>query len=471
MLITRFRISVPVMVLLAMLCLALALGPGCNTDRAAIYTGGTSDFTMRPATDTARLLHNAHYFKLMGRTELALKELEEAYQRDPGNLKVAGALAEGYEQLGHSERAQQIYQEVLARYPDHQALANNLGFSYYQSGNWKAAEDCFRQALSQNPNNAAARNNLGLLLCRQGRQEEARRLWQETEGTAAAEQKLAQVATILGPASSSPDRLSAAAAKSPVSQPAAQTRAAPAEAARPSLRGGPTPGAARATPAGAMDSRAVSGLPDRSGEPLKETAAPPLPPTAAGQKPPVKAEPASNPGIYGGVIRPPAAVAAKPTPEPALAAATEPPESRPAVAAAVPAQAPPPKAAPSRVEAPKAVSSRPLTTAELEDTGIEVKNGNGVPDLARHTRSLLDLEGFNVVAIANHLDFGMERTVILCRPGAERVAEALRTKFFHGATVEPWKERGGNADADIRIILGHDLSRSFGEETAQGDQD
>ena len=46
------------------------------------------------AEEAPRLLRTAHYYKLMGRPEVALKELEEAHRLAPGNLKVANALAQ-----------------------------------------------------------------------------------------------------------------------------------------------------------------------------------------------------------------------------------------------------------------------------------------------------------------------------------------------------------------------------------------
>ncbi len=248
----RAKIIAPTQGLRVILLVVLVLAVGCSTWRSRAYPGGAYDLQVRPASgDTARLVRNAHYFKLMGRSELALKELEEAYQLDPSNLKVVNTLAECYEQLGRSERAQQIYLEALARHQDNQALANNLCFSYYQAGNWQQAEDCFRQTLAREPNNTAARNNLGLLLCRQGRQEEARRLWQEAEGTAAAESKLSQVLASLGLTGQSPVQ-SAAAGGASGSPPRRQATAAAAAAApAPATASAPVhgPAAPRAKPA------------------------------------------------------------------------------------------------------------------------------------------------------------------------------------------------------------------------------
>jgi hypothetical protein len=89
------------------------------------------------------------------------------------------------------------------------------------------------------------------------------------------------------------------------------------------------------------------------------------------------------------------------------------------------------------------------------ETNIAVINGNGVPDLARHTRSWLSLEGLNVVVIANYVDFGVDRTVIYYRPDSERVATVLNQKFFPGAAMESNLRLAANID--VKVVLGRDL--------------
>ena len=177
----------------------IVLGIGCGLRDPRLGRGGEFAGGFRwAAGDASRLIRNAHYFKLMGQPELALKEMEEVHRQEPGNMKVADALAHYCDELGLSERAQQIYLEALAQEPDNPVLQNNLGFSYYLAGNWRQAETGFRKTLARHPNNQAARNNLGLLLCRQGRQAEARRMWQEAEGEAAAAQKMGEALAVLG---------------------------------------------------------------------------------------------------------------------------------------------------------------------------------------------------------------------------------------------------------------------------------
>jgi thioredoxin-like negative regulator of GroEL len=102
-----------------------------------------------------------------------------------------------------------------------------------------------------------------------------------------------------------------------------------------------------------------------------------------------------------------------------------------------------------------APAPRPLTAAELMETAIEVRNGNGTHNLARRTRSLLHQEGFTVAKIGNHVDFGATKTIIYYRPGAERVARAVGATVFPPAGLKPsLKLKKG---MDIKILLGADL--------------
>ena len=107
-----------------------------------------------------------------------------------------------------------------------------------------------------------------------------------------------------------------------------------------------------------------------------------------------------------------------------------------------------------------------ITASELLETNIALKNGNGIPDLARNTRSLLHLEGFDSVSIGNHIDFGMERTVVYYRPEAEKVARLLGKKFFPEAELKA--EPQLKEEMDVKIILGRDLAPEKERFMAQG---
>ena len=107
------------------------------------------------------------------------------------------------------------------------------------------------------------------------------------------------------------------------------------------------------------------------------------------------------------------------------------------------------------------VSKPHLSVDQLLDTRIELKNGNGVQNQAREARSRLLSEGFTVVSIGNHIDFGLEKTVIAYRPEAVQVAEVLSQRFFPGANLE--KEDNISRGVDIRVSLGRDLMPGRGE--------
>ena len=99
------------------------------------------------------------------------------------------------------------------------------------------------------------------------------------------------------------------------------------------------------------------------------------------------------------------------------------------------------------------------------ETTIAILNGNGIHDLARATRSRLSLEGYNVVAINNFRDFGVERTVIYYRPDAARVASILNKQFFPGAELEPASRLADSID--VQVVLGHDLDPRYQAEAPQ----
>jgi Tfp pilus assembly protein PilF len=448
---------------------------GCGPVPSSSYTDATPgafypNVRQSPA-ELARLLRNAHYYKLMGRPELALKELEQAHQQNPGDLQLVNTLAQSYEELGQFDTARKLYQEALSLNGPHPALANNLCFTYYLEGRYQEAETCYRQTLARDPNNEAARNNLGLLYCRLGRTDEARRLWQEVDGTAAAEYKTRQALAALGMA----DRAVYAQRTSPA--PAEVSAVSPPLASAPSTRHSPAATLAPQKVAMKLPAQSPPEQPvpdnDQIGNVVQEQAAPlktsPVTASQAALKVPDRAvvAPISHPA-------PPVQEASPPTP---IAAVSLPPASRaselgtpaaplapqkvalqPAPDLVNPGHEAQAKLAPEQAAPAQATPrSRPayLTCTELVDTSIEVHNGTPSPHLAREVRSLLSQEAFTVVKIGNHVDFGAEKTMIYYRPVAQRVAQALQTDIFPMATLEQSDQLRGKVA--IKVLLGHDL--------------
>jgi len=595
----------------------------CNSQQGMRRQFGSS---VRPIYgDVGRLLKNAHYFQLMGKPELAIRELEEAFHRDPHNLKVLDALAQCYDELGEFKRAQELYRAGLKAEPDNQALTNNLCYSLYLSGKYREAEKCFREALAQQPGNEMVRNNLGLLLTRVGRQEEAMSLWQEKDGADGAKRKMTQVLAAIRHEkgqpqpepekvqvaqaqiqAKSPEALAATAplAPKPAAQPPLKAATAPASGITPEPRKGLEPAAAvrpeevkpqtavvaktQTPPSASKAAEAVAAQPKTPAplpavpSPQAEAAAKPAAPAKSAvspESPGVQAAKASTPqevkkaSIIAAHIGPaasrPALAAAdtrlevlngngvrrlagqtgrwlngegfnvlqvknydafdlketviycrpeaeeaayrlsnmlvqpalvkvdaglasegvdirmvlgrshtsatslwaggRPAAPPAPVAKAAEPEKTSAllnkVAASLPAKTTPPVSqaavlppTPAPIPAtPVRLMARPirLTAEDLINTRIELRNGSGFKDVARQSRTLLSKDGFNVVAIANHIDFGKERTVINYRPGAEKVAQALCDRFFPGAELR--LQANLSEEVDVKVILGHDL--------------
>jgi Tfp pilus assembly protein PilF len=402
--------------------------------------------TVRPASgEVARLRYNAHYFKVMGQPQLALKEMEEAYRRDPGNLEIADLLAGYYDELGMFQDAEKIYQQSLSKNPNQQVIQNNLCFSYYLAGKFGQAEECFRQSLSKDPQNQAARNNLGLLLCRLGRQEEARRLWEEAGNKEEAAKKLELAVATLDKngAGSRPEQAAKGAPVAPQPVVKAQSRpdaaprtVAPVKNVAAAKNSEPPAAAARpqlvTTPPAAPRHAALAET-VRENNPGQDPGAPPAPKkmkqatNLAQPLPPVLAK-AQN------------AVSPAPTAGPIAVPAGTPEKSKGEIKA--------------KSAAEQGLRQAPITAQELVETRVEVQNGNGVHDLAHEARSLMNLEGLDDISIGNHIDFGVERSEIRYRPEAEKVARMLHDKLFAKAELKIDAKLA--EEVDIQVILGHD---------------
>jgi hypothetical protein len=159
-----------------------------------------------------------------------------------------------------------------------------------------------------------------------------------------------------------------------------------------------------------------------------------------------------------------APVAKSPLPTDTLLAAKTEPE-RPSAGRQEPLQANQPKVAGRQplppkpqepvAQPPTSPASTHLTSAELVNTAIEVRNGTWTKNLARQTRSLLCQEGFTVAEIGNHVDFGAVKTMVYYRPGSEKVARALARTVFPEAGLEPSQKL--KQGMDVKILLGADL--------------
>lgn len=438
----------PASVLLALMVL-LAVLLGCQKQ---INTLSRESPRMRPARQLDRLVQNAAHLRQSGRLELAVEELEEARLREPDNLEILDLLAQCYEELGHFDRAREVYDQGLSQAGHHQALENNRCYSLYLQGRLNQAEACFRKVLRRNPDNQTARNNLGLVLCRQTREAEALALWQEDLGEAEARQLLGQALATLG--REVPPHLAAAGSppgdqqKTASSTPAVSAANEPSEprvhlpSGQENLTIAQTQSAPSSSPAAAPRDRkltasAAAGQSPTEAPPEPEAQAPALATAASPEK--LAAKQPNNPPA------PIAAQEAEVQAQPQKVVAEAPRKEQSA-----------PQAEVSTNKEPTPAATPHLTALDLWETKIELNNGNGIQDCARKFRSRLRCEGFNVVSIGNHIDFGLEETIIAHRPEADRVAQVLAQKFFPEAKLEA--DGKTSPRADIRVSLGHDLA-------------
>lgn len=155
-----------------------------------------------PEEDNA--LRRAQYHTLVGQYDQSLNVLAGAVASDPDNVRLLNAMGSCHDKLGQYGKAQEMYEKILARDHDNIPARNNLGYSYYLAGDFARAEKQFQAILSQNPEETVAINNLGLVWCRQGKEQQALRLWEKTDGEIQAREKLNQVLAYLGKSGDKP---------------------------------------------------------------------------------------------------------------------------------------------------------------------------------------------------------------------------------------------------------------------------
>lgn len=134
-------------------------------------------------------------------------------------------------------------------------------------------------------------------------------------------------------------------------------------------------------------------------------------------------------------------------------AVSRPPESAASVAAATPVAA--------RGLLPSASSEiQPKSALERSPrVRLEVSNGNGVTGMAKRVRKTLSVQGYPAIRITNLLPYRQQVTAVQYRVGFEPQARALGERFPQYARVV-YQVRL-DPRADVRIVLGRDLPRSF----------
>jgi Tfp pilus assembly protein PilF len=446
----------PLLILVLMLILA-----GCQPAVRSPYDMQQKFFSgvKNSSVSADQALRSAHYFKIAGRRDLALRELSAAAALEPYNIRLLNALGACYDELGDYTTAQQIFQKSLSLDPDNAAALNNLGYSHYLAGNLEQAETALQASLAKDPNNKRARNNLGMVLCRLGKNDRALSLWQKQDGEAQARDKLAKVMASLG------KPLPADATSK-----AAPTAIVVAQSALPPHKTGGRPERRVQTPDLAESSQPQS--------------KPALVRAAKNSAPPPKAMPGGAPA---NIIMQPAALTEKVSPEvipesvsPTPVASTQEKPSSHSRAKIITVVAekdqrlsvregeqtiagriencqlltqPQEQAQPAPPRAIVASAIPDLNQADV--CQLEIRNGVGVKHLAKNMRRLLQHHGYNVSMTGNHIDFGAPETVVYFRSAQEKTARALNDTILKAKRLV--RQDNLRPEIDVKIVLGHDL--------------
>lgn len=110
----------------------------------------------------------AYYYSQAGESGKAVKLLEDAHDKWPGNAEIAYFLALGLDDTGKTKRALELMREVIASSPGYREARMQYAIVSEREGNIADAEEQFRIILSSEPDNAVVLNYLGYSLADRG---------------------------------------------------------------------------------------------------------------------------------------------------------------------------------------------------------------------------------------------------------------------------------------------------------------
>jgi tetratricopeptide (TPR) repeat protein len=155
---------------------------GLDMETVELLTGYYSSFQM---TSGIGLSHNIHNnlglaYDMIGKYEIAIKELNEALRLNPDYIEVHNNLGMTYDRMGMPDQALDELNEALKLNPDYAEAHCNLGNIYASYGRYEEAVVEVQEALRINRGLAIAHNNLGNIYSLQKRNEEAIQEFKET---------------------------------------------------------------------------------------------------------------------------------------------------------------------------------------------------------------------------------------------------------------------------------------------------
>ena len=144
--------------------LALFAEEAKDFEAAARCVRDSADFQQK----ASKWYQVAFYEKMLGREKEALETLKEAYQLFEKNVEVGYFYALALQDAKKYRKAAQVLEGILQTNPNYQAARLSYAFTLESLKKYKQMEEQIRLLLQENPKNAAAYNLLGFSLAERG---------------------------------------------------------------------------------------------------------------------------------------------------------------------------------------------------------------------------------------------------------------------------------------------------------------
>lgn len=180
---TRWRITSGLGSALALLAVA-ALEVGCSSVSDTMRNLGASHSDLKSQILMARLMERQNQHAK------ALETYEDLLRKHPRSAELHHRLALVDHRVGRKEDAERHFRKAVELSPKDATLLNDYGYWLYLENRFPEAEAQLTSAIRNDPSNKMIANNLAMALGRQGKVDQAERIFQRTTSPAEAQANL-----------------------------------------------------------------------------------------------------------------------------------------------------------------------------------------------------------------------------------------------------------------------------------------
>lgn len=379
-------------ILPAVCCIALMTSCASNqSTSAAPWTIKSTAVTKSSGDKPEAMYQLGRYYQGQNRFDEAINAYMKALNADAGFVEARNGLGVVYSRQGKYREAIEAFRLAIEQAPKAAHLYSNMGYAYYLQGQYAESVKALQQATALDPNNQRAFNNLGQAYAKAGHTTQAALAFSEAISVDQAAQHAAEAAA-----------------------------PAPVQSAPPTV----TYIAAAVTPAAVPDA-------------VANTKANSITTAVAPQDVQVLAIPKDR-----GVIR---TADAAPLVVPAIESRAKLVQLAPHVSEL--------QISPQSTETVQVASVE--NTQNLQQTRLEVTNGNGVKGAAGKVSRFLREQGYTATRLTNKKPYRTLTTQIHYRPGYEAQALFLQSKLLDAPKLV--ERRDIRANVNVRVVLGRDM--------------